>query len=351
MINSVIIKRFRGIRDASLSGCRRVNIVVGENGAGKTSLLEALFLASGPSPEIAVRIKGWRGIAGNRLQGSQAQIEGAMWGDLFHNFERGSSIHVVLDGDADTKRHLTISHSDQRPLLVPLSGRADAPLVGQAPITFRWKGPRDIDYTATPTLENGQLKIPAGPRLPAEVFFFPSNHAYSAEETAERFSTLSKRSQENEVLELFREHFPDVTALSIEVSAGAAMVYAKTKNLPEKVPINLISSGMSKLASILFAIPSHPGCVVLIDEIENGLYYKRLPLIWQTLQTFCRKYDAQVFATTHSAECIKAAASASKGHESEFSLIHAEAANGESHLRQASGDTFARAVASDIEIR
>src|SRR5437016_13920764 len=61
MAESVTIKNFRCFDDMKLSDCRRINVVVGANGSGKTALMEGIFLAIGPSPEIVGRLRGWRG--------------------------------------------------------------------------------------------------------------------------------------------------------------------------------------------------------------------------------------------------------------------------------------------------
>jgi recombinational DNA repair ATPase RecF len=44
MMRSLSIENFRSYRELHLSPLRRVNILVGDNGSGKTALLEALFL-------------------------------------------------------------------------------------------------------------------------------------------------------------------------------------------------------------------------------------------------------------------------------------------------------------------
>jgi AAA15 family ATPase/GTPase len=47
--------------------------------------------------------------------------------------------------------------------------------------------------------------------------------------------------------------------------------------------------------------------VILIDEIESGLHHSALPEIWRGLLTACESSDVQIFATTHSWECVSAA--------------------------------------------
>lgn len=46
---------------------------------------------------------------------------------------------------------------------------------------------------------------------------------------------------------------------------------------------------------------------LLIDEIENGLYYRGLEDFWSGLITVLVDQNVQLFATTHSRECMEAA--------------------------------------------
>ena len=62
MFKNIIIKNFRGITELAVGDFRRVNLLVGKNNCGKTSVLEALFLASAPTnPELPLRINHYRG--------------------------------------------------------------------------------------------------------------------------------------------------------------------------------------------------------------------------------------------------------------------------------------------------
>jgi recombinational DNA repair ATPase RecF len=83
MIESIGISNFRCFESIRLQDCRRINVVVGRNASGKTALLEALFLASGVSPELGLRIKGWREQAAVLVSAEQSVYEG-LWRDLFH---------------------------------------------------------------------------------------------------------------------------------------------------------------------------------------------------------------------------------------------------------------------------
>lgn len=62
MVESITLRNFKGYSDCKIENLRRINLVVGDNGSGKTALLEALFLAAGATPELVLRARQWRGL-------------------------------------------------------------------------------------------------------------------------------------------------------------------------------------------------------------------------------------------------------------------------------------------------
>jgi len=46
MIKSIFVRNYRGIRCCKLENLKRVNVFIGRNNSGKSSLLESLYLAS-----------------------------------------------------------------------------------------------------------------------------------------------------------------------------------------------------------------------------------------------------------------------------------------------------------------
>jgi AAA15 family ATPase/GTPase len=97
--------------------------------------------------------------------------------------------------------------------------------------------------------------------------------------------------------------------------------------LERLVPLPLMGEGMTRLASIVLAIAEAQNGVVLIDEIENGFYHSLLVKVWQLVAEAGRLFNTQVFATTHSLECIQAASKAyEKSQAHDFRLHRLEPA-------------------------
>jgi hypothetical protein len=99
---------------------------------------------------------------------------------------------------------------------------------------------------------------------------------------------------------------PRLKRLLLLMTGGVATVNGDI-GIGPPVPVPLMGEGIQRLLSILLAIASAPGGVVLVDEIENGLHYTVMTDVWRAINQAAERFDTQVFATTHSWECIRAA--------------------------------------------
>ncbi len=90
---------------------------------------------------------------------------------------------------------------------------------------------------------------------------------------------------------------------------------------------------------------------MLVDEIENGIYWGKMPNIWKRLREFCVERGVQLFATTHSDECLEAAASVAEQYPDDFSIIRTVKTDKGTEVRQFGGKPFAEAIEGNIEIR
>jgi AAA domain/AAA domain, putative AbiEii toxin, Type IV TA system len=304
MVDSITIRNFRSFNDVTIDGCRRINIIVGDNGSGKTSLLEALFLVAGVSPELAVRTRFWRGSAGGQVTGSQEDIYLALWGDLFHKFHTNKLGLISLKGTGDQNRSVTIQ-LNRRGAIQVLAASRDRPgappkvVPELSPMEFRWKIQSAMPVVVKPMIRDGKIEFPPAPDTHIKATFFAANQTPSGAEMAAQFSQLSRSFEERKFIEKFQSLYPAVLDISIELDAGSPVLFAKVASLPQKIPLGVASGGMNKLAAILLAIPIQSGGVVLIDEIENGFYYDRMQMIWEALLDFVNEFKCQIFASTH----------------------------------------------------
>jgi ABC-type transporter Mla maintaining outer membrane lipid asymmetry ATPase subunit MlaF len=353
MIETIEIENFRSFSRIAIPNCRRINIIVGDNGSGKTALLEAVFVAAGPSAETTLRTRAWRGGGEGSFQGTHEQMDRALWGDLFHNFNVEKPAIVKLKGTKDHTRSVAIHFQDEiKTTAVPKrGGGAQLSFEHRRPVEFEWKAPGGYKLTMSPYLEDGQIKFPPAPNTLVRSSFYAANRTYASFEVANRFSELSRTFRHNKFIDLLTAKFQNLEDLSVESVGGIATMFATVTGLSEKIPLSLASGGMNKLVAILLAFSSQPGGIVIIDEIESGFYYKKIPLVWDSILALAKAFDVQVFASTHSGECLRAAAELAENNIDEFSLFRTSNQNGVTSVRQIGSQKLIAAMEEDIELR
>jgi hypothetical protein len=89
-----------------------------------------------------------------------------------------------------------------------------------------------------------------------------------------------------------------------------------------RLPLESLGDGFSSALSIISAIATTPNGLCLIDEIENGIYHKGQEDVWRAVYGMAKMGATQVWATTHSLECIVAAYKAFREADADSLRVH-----------------------------
>ena len=324
MIREIEIKNFRGIERMKISAAKRLNIIVGSNGTGKTAFLEAIFLASGQSPEIIQRTKVWRGretlsqgsidsLPGSMdsLPGSMDSLQDALWGDTFRDLEKATgSVHLVGDEGEDETRSIEFSKNSNTETVISS---------GSKTTSFDWKFEYNSasfgNQTANIRVDENGLSIGS---VQTSMFcaFIGARSNVSEAQSANLYSKLRIADKAEAFEKAILDEFPILQSLDIESPGGTPVIYGRLKS-GRRLPLTMISSGINHLAAILLALTYKPRSILLLDEIENGFFHDRFGSIWNRLYEVSTAMEGQIFATTHSMECLQALADQMKNREDE----------------------------------
>jgi hypothetical protein len=350
MIESLEISNFRCFDHVELDDLRIVNLIVGRNASGKTALLEALYFTLG-NPGLAFKLKLWRGMGSQVNYTEHTESRNALWRDLFHKFEQSRVVYIAFKGTGELERAVRISCRLRESQAVTTK-KERTTISDIPPIAFSYFRGTKLLGTVKPEFTDNGVVIKNAPQ-PAHGQFFPSVAPIDPKETANNFSSLSKKGEHHSIIDAVRDltAFNFIRDLSIEIANDVPMVYASIAGVPEKMPLGLVSTGLSRLIAFLVAIANNQGGIVIVDEIENGFYFDSMKDIWELLRKFCERYDVQLFASTHSAECLEAAGEAAAGNEDDFSLLRTERNKDVSIVRQFTGMSFRNAMMQDAEVR
>ncbi len=309
MFTQFIVKNFRCFSGLHLKDLSRVNLIAGKNNSGKTALLEAIHLHSYPRDcSLPFKINVSRGINEEKKFDSDS----CLW--LFHDKDGESEIEFRGQLQSTEERLLqmwfmdSVALEERFPELsskirqVPRSpfGGGDGLLMLHAQAK-EWDTYTIADPHSTGLGSIGSSILPwDGPSL-----FLPSS-GRSPEEDTTAFSDLEQSNRQDEILPSLRILEPRLQRLAILLLAERPVIHGHI-GLSSQVPVQFMGEGIRRLLSILLAIHQAKGGNVLIDEIENGLHHSVMVQVWQAIADAARRADAQVFATTHSYECIQAA--------------------------------------------
>ncbi len=303
------------------------------------------------NPEVYFRMRGWRGFGENiQLSGWRNSFE-SLFKDMFYGFDDKAGILIRIKDSASGDRTLRIFYGRNEPYTLPLKGRSDN-VFRVDPLHFTWK-------TSTKTIESkiyieeGNLKIKGGDDVYPAILVSPQT--VNPKQNALRFSELSKAKRQHLLLEAVRKIFPSVDDITLETVAGDVMLYASLLTLPEKIPIAVISSGLNKYLSIVLAILENNGGAVLVDEIENGFYYKALTPMLESIISLCEEHNVQLIASTHSYELLQALVpviSNGKEREEHLSLLRLTMMeDGHSEVKHIRGASYKSAIEQGFEVR
>jgi ABC-type lipoprotein export system ATPase subunit len=346
MIDSVHIKNLHGFRDMSLTGLKRINVITGDSGSGKSAFLESIWVAGGSNPEIYMRSRHWRGLVDpTRIAPTRRGYE-SLFRELFFDFDQSQTASIRFTDSERGERSLTVKYRPDEEYSLSLQGRGEISPLVMVPLQFKWSV-KGKTHETTVQVTDGNLKFSGFQDVYPVWLISPT----SGDAIAEHFSELSKRKQQVPIVDAIRKVFPAISALSLESIAGQIVVCASVDYLKEKLPIGMVSAGITKYLWILTAIASNPGGVVLIDEIEGGFYHRSLQIVLNSMITFAEENHVQLFATTHSAEFLEAVAEAMESRQEQLAFIHAERAGRECTMRVARGPSSVAAIRQRIELR
>ncbi len=357
MLISFFIDNFRCFKSFSIKPLARVNLITGKNNVGKTALLEGIFLLAGATnPQLALNINRFRGIETIEIK-PDLQSE-TPWISLFYGYDENKKITMVANVTRQKKHTLQIKiDREQAELVVKRvpdrnkEGVALTEITGKS-LELEYTNEKNKSVKAKMVIEANKIKISAPPiPIPFNAIFLSSRPVSNLSEDAERFSELEVHGQVDILLEVLKIIEPKLKKLSLVYSAGVPMIYGDI-GINRLLPLAVMGEGMSRVSSLVLALAHYKNGIVFVDEIENGIHYALMEKIWRSINEASKQFNTQVFATTHSRECVVSAYNAfSINTEKDFLLHRLNKSNGKIDAKTYSKKTLEAAIDTELEVR
>ena len=357
MFTSISINNFRCFKEFSIESLDRVNLIAGTNNVGKTALLEAIFLLIGATNvTLVAKISAFRGI--ESFKGDPASVRESLWRPLFLKFD--SQAVIKISGSLSTGGQ----HSVELRLVPGTSARlamgnelvSEIGLVTNGPpgqaMQLRYTDPSGETHATEMLIDEKGIRVEPVPlQPPSPGFFLAARSSIPPQADTERFGRLEVEEESYNLLETLRIVEPRLKRLTTIFSAGMPMIYGDI-GLGRMLPLPLMGDGLGRLTSLLLAIANASHGIILVDEIENGLHHSIMSKVWQAIGDAAYRFDTQVFATTHSYECIRAAHQAFETSERyDFRLHRLERVADAVRAVTYDQEALTAAMKADLEVR
>lgn len=374
-IPNLTIKNFRGIDHLEIPRFGNFTLLVGRNGIGKTTILDAirLFGFSGSIEAINRYL-----MARDEISETQAGAVATI-GDLPALFESDDVSKVVrISSQSETIRHvlsIQVVHLDNGSVpAFPAEFGADA-----IRTTVNGKS-RDVRIQLAdadrkrfpngmpPTVElsnDSNHDIPL--TLDGSPFRFTSigTNTMESPAVAMTWDKISMQPRDEKfvrgMLESLIGHSIDRIGTSsrnaivehmIDQRVTDRRVMVKLTDYAKPVPLKRLGEGAARLFALAVAMADIRNGVLLIDEFENGLHYSAHADVWHTLFTAASNAGVQIIATTHSADCVHAfATAATPSDDDDRLLLRLSRKTGDLRVVEYAGEKLQSVAKHGIEAR
>lgn len=358
MIETIHVSNFKGLKEFSLKGCRRFNLIVGMNNSGKSSLLEALYLyCSGFSPVAVGSVLQSRGyLSGPRLaNGAEEYVEALA--SLFSGREVEDFFRYSISVKGDNQilecklANLISSSNDLEEggtsTLFEFEKNDERVEIGDRPrVLVKQNGENLFSYDfsrLTSRWVRQETVIPCQLVRTAQI---------SRVDNPILFDRITMTPKEKYLVSALQLINPQIVALNFLKNNGVSteqVPYIALRGANIRVRLSSMGDGVNRILSIILALLNCEHGVLFLDEFENGLHYSVQEKLWQIIIKLSQDLDIQVFATTHSNDCLKSFVSS--GANRDGLVTRLESKNGSVYAVPMDSDRFEFALENNFDVR
>jgi AAA15 family ATPase/GTPase len=337
MLKSVKIENFRGFKSFELQQLGRINLLVGENNSGKTSILEAIqLLCSRTDLDPLTEIITNRGedFWDNDGKGEyQLDICHLFYG---HEIKPGSKFSIsAINNNTQEKLDILIATLPEN----NTSYGYDETHISEENVSSKneyldeFKKLAFITEWTNNELPPEKLSLYISPDsgLPINsIMMFRNRKSLGASITPKRQFVKSSSLTREEMIDLFDQLVltPEeniiaeaLNKIDSKIKRIAPISSQKSKYSSDsrggflvlladgkRVPIGSMGDGIWRILGLALAIVSAKDGYLFVDEIDTGLHFTAMSDMWKMIWDTAQKLNVQVFATTHNSDCWKSLA-------------------------------------------
>jgi len=363
LLDSLEIKGYRCFEHLTIEKLGRVNLIVGKNNVGKTALLESLWIYTNhDDSDILHKIAFSRDEITNEKNMSHESLK-----------EYNSAIRHLFTGRPSVPNS-SLKREDFPYFILTQNGPGAASAINKILTSdegYLKNSNGKKDEFSELMLNSSGNKVTvvyylyeSGSGMPVTSFvprhnrkitnLYISSAGLGIDKQVEFWDTITLTPLEDEVIKGLNLLIPKLKRIDfIGYPSGSKnrVPIIRVENEKERVPLKSFGEGLNRLLGISMALVQCQNGMLLIDEIESGLHYSVLPDVWKLIFKTAKDLNVQVFATTHSKDCIEAFAQAAYDSPEEGMLIRLERQGEKIVAKTIEEEMLVDAVNYEVEVR
>lgn len=309
-IKSIKIKNYRGIKELEIDKLNNINILLGDNNAGKTSLLEAIQIFLNPTLYTLSKISSQR-------NNYKTEIRMNPLDSLYYLFNvQSSTPHFFsIEGKIkNEKKKVRISAKKEKIYQIDIDNPTTNSQHEIDNYIYELEANKDLEKLELN--KNSDLSFKLVPQS-FNVYFVQTIEHMINDVFVELLKSKEIKDKAILLLKEFDEDIVDIRYIpeennyipKIEVING------------EYIPIALYGDGLKKALTMLNAILKAKNGVLLIDEYETALHTSIMKKVFRFMADIAKLQNVQLFLTTHSIEAVDKFLEANNSILSDISII------------------------------
>ena len=307
MLKSLKIENFRCFQTFELQQLGCLNLLVGTNNSGKTSILEAIGLLTSQSnlqSLASVMINRGEYVVNEQAQSSrELDVRHLFYG---HEIDIGSKFSISgRNQNGEEGITITVEQTEQLnlfeespSLLLSIqclgleNNHLQLPLSSQEGLSLNYLKPvrRDAKNSAVKTQ-------------------FVVSSSLTSEKMIELFDQVVLTPDEPVVIQALQIIEPSIERIATVGSekfrfGGSRNGFViRLANSDQRIPIGSMGDGTWRILGLTLAMVNARNGVLLVDEIDTGLHFSTMSDMWKLIYQMAKRLNVQVFATTHNSDC------------------------------------------------
>jgi AAA15 family ATPase/GTPase len=334
MLQSLKIEGFRGFQNFEMANLGRINLLVGKNNSGKTSILEAIqFLYAQNNIDIFLETISYRGEFGWSESNLPSRTKVFEICHLFPGHEIIPSKEIIIIGSRESHQESVTISVKSIPIQLSLFSDKNDDLNNdnifddeewnKLLLSIRWsqsQKPIELELLANGTLARDSIRRMASlSRISHKIGIdnkielrFLTPFSLTSSDMAALFDNIVLSPLEDLIIESLKIIEPKIERIA-SVGSGKYLTsnnlgvrggfLIKIKNHDQPIPIGSLGDGIWRMLGLVLAMVNLENGILLVDEIDSGLHFTVMTDMWKVVWETAKKLNIQVFATTHSRDC------------------------------------------------